>query len=142
VGLRIRVAVPAFPALAAATLAAVELAVFLLLLPALEPTTTLRPTALAAAEHTPEHERIGLFGSRAMVGGLAYYGRRRVAELRTPEDVTRFFEAGGGALVLKAKKLGRLETPVAVVHRARSGRRELLVVTPRTASDGGTHRLE
>jgi 4-amino-4-deoxy-L-arabinose transferase-like glycosyltransferase len=141
VGVRNRFSVPAFPAFAAGSLAAVELAVFLLLLPALEPTTTLRPTALAAAEHTPPDGRIGLLGSRSMVGGLAYYGGRRVAELRTPEDVERFFAEGGGALVLKEKKLERLDMPVEIVHRARSGRRELVVVTPRTASDELPPRL-
>jgi 4-amino-4-deoxy-L-arabinose transferase-like glycosyltransferase len=142
IGVRNRLSVPAFPAFAAGTLAAVELAVFLLLYPALEPTTTLRPTALAAAEHTPPHGRIGLLGSRSMVGGLAYYGGRRVAELRTPEDVERFFAEGGGALVLKRKKLERLAMPLEIVHRARSGRRELVVVTPRTASDREEPRLE
>jgi len=141
-GVRNRISVLAFPGLVAGTLAAVELAVFLLLLPALEPTTTLRPTALAAAEHTPPGGRIGLLGDRSMTGGLVYYGERRVAPLRTPQDVERFFAEGGRALVLKRKKLERLTVPVEVVHRARSGRRELLVVTPRTASDGETPRLE
>jgi 4-amino-4-deoxy-L-arabinose transferase-like glycosyltransferase len=125
-----------FPGLLAATAAAVYLALFLLLLPALEPTQTLRPTAEAAGRHTPPGQRIGVLGSRAMVGGLNYYGRRRVEVLRTPEDVERFFAEGGRALVLKAKKLERLTVPVEVAHRARSGERELLVVTPRTASDG------
>jgi 4-amino-4-deoxy-L-arabinose transferase-like glycosyltransferase len=141
VGVRNRFSVTGFPAFAAGTLGAVELAVFLLLLPALEPTSSLRPTALAAAEHTPPAGRIGLLGSRAMVGGLAYYGGRRVAELRTPEEVERFFAEGGGAVVLKAKKLPRLATPVEVVHRARSGRRELLVVTPRTNDPGPARRV-
>jgi 4-amino-4-deoxy-L-arabinose transferase-like glycosyltransferase len=141
-GVRNRVSVLAFPGLVAGTLAAVELAVFLLLYPALEPTTTLRPTALAAAERTLPDGRIGLLGSRSMVGGLAYYGDRRVAELRTPEDVERFFAAGGGALVLKKKKLERLDMPLAIVHRARSGRRELVVVTPATDGSPGAPRLE
>ena len=131
-GVRNRVAVLAFPGLVAGTLAAIQLAVFLLLYPALEPITTLRPTARAAAEHTPPGERIGLLGSRALVGGLAYYGGRRVAELRTPADVERFFAEGGGALVLKRKKLERLDVPVEIVHSVRSGRRELIVVTPRS----------
>jgi 4-amino-4-deoxy-L-arabinose transferase-like glycosyltransferase len=140
-GVRNRVSPLAFTGLLAGTLAAVELAVFLLLYPALEPVTSFRPTALAAAEHTPPDGRIGLLGSRSMVGGLAYYGGRKVAELRTPEDVERFFAQGGRAVVLKAKKLERLETPVEVVHRARAGRRELLVVIPRTASDDAERRL-
>jgi 4-amino-4-deoxy-L-arabinose transferase-like glycosyltransferase len=133
---RNRVPSYAFPGLVAGTVAAVYLTLFLLLLPALEPTQTLRPTAEAAGQHTPPGQRIGVLGSRAMVGGLNYYGRRRVEVLRTPEDVERFFAEGGRALVLKRKKLERLTVPVEVVHRARSGKRELLVVTPRTASDG------
>jgi 4-amino-4-deoxy-L-arabinose transferase-like glycosyltransferase len=138
---RNRVPAYVFPGLVAGTIAAVELTLFLLLLPALEPTQTLRPTAEAAGRHTPAGERIGVLGSRAMVGGLNYYGGRRVAVLRTPEDVERFFAEGGGALVLKRKKLERLEVPVEVVHTARSGRRELLVVTPRTASDAAERKL-
>jgi 4-amino-4-deoxy-L-arabinose transferase-like glycosyltransferase len=130
-----------FPALAAGTVAAVELTVFLLLLPALEPTQTLRPTAEAAGRLTPAGERIGVVGSRAMVGALNYYGGRRVDVLRTPEDVERFFAEGGRALVLKRRKLERLTTPVEVMHTARSGRRALLVVTPSTASDAGDRRL-
>jgi hypothetical protein len=76
-----------------------------------------------------------------MVGGLNYYGERRVTVLRTPEDVERFFAAGGHALVLKGNKLERLSLPVEVVHRAHPGRRELLVVTPRTASNPVPPRL-
>ena len=138
---RNRVPAYAFPGLVAGTIAAIELTLFLLLLPALEPSQTLRPTAVAAGEHTPAGQRIGLLGNRSMVGGLNYYGGRRVAQLRTPEDVERFFAEGGGALVLKRKKLERLTVPVEIVHKARSGRRELLVVTPRTASDPEAPRL-
>jgi 4-amino-4-deoxy-L-arabinose transferase-like glycosyltransferase len=130
-----------FPGLVAGTVAAVELAFFGLLLPALEPLQTLRPTAVAAREHTPPGQRIGLLGSDSMVGGLNYYGERRVTVLRTPEAVERFFAEGGGALVLKRKKLERLTVPVEIVHRTRSGGRELLVVTPRTASDTVEPRL-
>jgi hypothetical protein len=123
-----------FPGLIAGTVAAVELACFGLLLPALEPLQTLRPTAVAAREHTPPGERIGLLGSDSMVGGLNYYGERRVTVLQTPGEVERFFAEGGRALVLKRKKLDRLTVPVEVVHRRAPGR-ELLVVTPHTASD-------
>jgi 4-amino-4-deoxy-L-arabinose transferase-like glycosyltransferase len=138
---RNRVPAYVFPGLAAATVAAVELTVFLLLLPALEPTQTLRPTAEAAGQHTPADARIGVLGSRSLVGGLNYYGRRRVEVLRTPEDVERFFGEGGRALVLKRKKLERLTVPVEIVHKARSGKRELIVVTPLTASDPPPRRL-
>jgi hypothetical protein len=82
-----------------------------------------------------------VLGSRALVGGLNYYGGRRVEVLRTPEDVERFFAGGGRALVLKRKKLERLSSPVEIVHTTRSGKRELLVVTPAAASDAGDRRL-
>jgi hypothetical protein len=67
-----------------------------------------------------------------MVGGIAYYGERRVAELRGPADVERFFDAGGRAVVLKAKKLESLGATVEVIHRVRSRDRALVVVTQRS----------
>ena len=137
VGVRNRISVLVFPGIVAGTFAAAELAVFLLLMPAIEPGTTLRPTALAAAERTAPGGRIGLLGDSPMIGPLVYYGERRVALLRRPADVERFFAEGGRALVLNRKKLERLTTPVDIVHRTRSGPRELLVVTPRMASDDG-----
>jgi 4-amino-4-deoxy-L-arabinose transferase-like glycosyltransferase len=142
VWVRNRLPVTLFPSLVAATVAAVELAAFLLLLPALEPTQTLRPTAEAAARLTPEGQRIGLLGGNSSVGSINYYGHRRVAVLSTGEDVERFFAEGGRALVVKRKRLPRLSTPVEVVHSVRSGRRELVVVTPRTASEAATPRLD
>jgi 4-amino-4-deoxy-L-arabinose transferase-like glycosyltransferase len=132
---RNRVPAYLFPGLAAGTFAAVELALFLLLLPALEPTQTLRSTAEAAARLTPQGQRIGLLGSDSMVGALNYYGRRRVLVLRKPDEIERFFASGGRALVSKRKKLQRLPLPVDIVHSARSGAREIVVVTPRAASD-------
>ena len=140
-GMRNRAPAYAFPGLVAGVLAAVELAGFTLLLPALEPMQSYRPAALAAREITPPGQRIGLLGSRSLVGGLAYYGERRVTPLETPAEVERFFAAGGRALVLKGKKLDGLPVPVEVVERVHSGRRELLVVTPRTASDPVPPRL-
>jgi hypothetical protein len=142
VWIRNRLPATLFPGLAAATVAAVELAAFLMLLPALEPTQSLRPTAEAAARLTPEGQRIGLLGSNASLGGINYYGRRRVAVLSTPEDAERFFAEGGRALIVKRKGVPRLTTPVEIVHSARTGRRELVVVTPHTASEAPTPRLD
>lgn len=127
----------AFPALAIVAALAVELAVFVLLYPALEPITSPRPIAMAAATITEPGDRIGLLGDRAMLGGLVYYSGRRVALLSTPESVERFVEEGGKAIVVKARKLERVERviDVEVVSRARTGRREVLVVTPRAKPD-------
>jgi len=61
--------------------------------------------------------------------------------VRSAEEIERFFAGGGRALVLKGNRLERLPLPVEVVHRAHSGARELLVVTPRTASDPEGPRL-
>jgi 4-amino-4-deoxy-L-arabinose transferase-like glycosyltransferase len=127
----------AFPTLAIITALAAELAVFLLLYPAFEPVTSPRPIAVAAASLTEPGDRIGLVGDRAMIGGLVYYGGRRIALLSTPESVERFVEEGGKALVVKAHKLERVErvTAVEVVSRSRTGRREVLVVAPRAKPD-------
>jgi 4-amino-4-deoxy-L-arabinose transferase-like glycosyltransferase len=127
-----------FSGVAIVTILAVELSVFLLLYPALEPITSPRPIALSAASITGPGDRIGLVGDRAMIGGLAYYGERRVAPLSTPESVGRFVDGGGKAIVVKARKLKRVEevTPLEIVSRSRTGRREVLVVTPKSPPPG------
>ena len=70
-----------------------------------------------------------------MVGGLVYYGGRRVVPLRSPESIRAFLAAGGRTLVVKERKLERVTalTPVRVVGRARAGRRSVVVVV----ADGG-----
>jgi hypothetical protein len=122
-----------FPGVAIATALAVELSGFLLLYPAMEPITTPRLFALSAASITEPDDPIGLVGDRAMIGGLAYYANRRVAELSTPEEIRGFVEDGGKAIVLKTRKVGRVAevTPFEIVSRSRTGRREILVVTPK-----------
>jgi 4-amino-4-deoxy-L-arabinose transferase-like glycosyltransferase len=122
-----------FPGVAIAAALAVELSVFLLLYPALQPITSPRPIALSAASITEPGDPIGLVGDRAMIGGLAYYGNRRVAPLSTPEGIRRFVDDGGKAIVVKTRKVDRVEevTPFEIVSRSRTGRREVLVVTPR-----------
>jgi 4-amino-4-deoxy-L-arabinose transferase-like glycosyltransferase len=122
-----------FPAVAIAAVLAFELSVFLLLYPALQPIKTPRPPAVAAASITEPGDPIGLVGDRTMTGGLAYYANRRVAELSTPEEIRRFVDDGGSAIVVKTRKADRVEqvTPFEIVSRSRTGRREILVVTPK-----------
>ena len=57
---------------------------------------------------------------------------RETVALRSPDSVRGFLAEGGRAIVVKARKLDAVEsaTPVDVVSRSRSGRRELLVVVP------------
>jgi hypothetical protein len=101
--------------------------------PARDPQKSPRAIAEAAASWTPEAGAIGLVGDRAIAGGLVYYGGRRVALLQTREDITRFFAAGGGTVVVQARKLHRVEAaaPVEVRFHAREGRRRLVVATRR-----------
>lgn len=109
------------------------LAAFLLLFPALEPILSLRPLAEAAARATPPGRPIGLVSDETWTGGIAYYGRRPVAVLHSGEDVRRFLDAGGEAMIVQARKAERVEAvaPVEVLARARSGSREALVLRAR-----------
>jgi 4-amino-4-deoxy-L-arabinose transferase-like glycosyltransferase len=109
-----------------------ELVGFVLLLPAIDGDKSPRALAEAAAALTPPGTPIGLVEDRSLVGGIAYYGGRPVAELREPESVRRFLADGGRAIVVKERKLGRVEvvTPVQIHFRTRRGRRAMLVVTP------------
>lgn len=117
---------------------AFELVLFQVTWPARDPEKSPRAIAEAAAALTPPGEAIGLVGDRPLVGGLAYYGERRVALLDSGEDVARFFASGGRAVVVQARKLDRIEAvaPIEVVFRAREGRRALVVATPRPPSEG------
>jgi len=129
---RNRASVIHFSFVAIAAALAVELSVFLLLLPALDPITSLRPIALSAASLTKPGDPIGLMTDRAMVGGLAYYADRRIVPLWTPESVRQFVDEGGKAIVVKTRKTHRVEeiTPIEIASRHRTGRREVLVVVP------------
>lgn len=111
----------------------VELAAFQLLYPALDAGRSARPIAVAAAAVTPPGAPVGLVSDPAMIGGLAYYGGRRVVPLRSPESIRAFLDAGGRTLVVKERKLPRVTdlTPVDVVGRARAGRRAVVVVVAR-----------
>ncbi len=117
---------------AVAAIGAIELAVFQLLFPALDPVRSSRPIAAAAAAATPVDRPVALFRDRAMAGGLVYYTGRRVVLLQEPADLEAFLDSGGRTIVVKARKLDRVTavTPVEVVGRARTGSREVLVVRP------------
>lgn len=115
-----------------ALVATVELAVFDLLHPAFEPLKSPRPIAEAAAALVPEGGRIGLYGHSAMIGGLAFYGHRRVAYTEEVSGVRDFFAEGGRVLATRTRNLRRLGAVVDLeeVARFRSGRRSYSVVRP------------
>jgi 4-amino-4-deoxy-L-arabinose transferase-like glycosyltransferase len=130
--LRLRVAVPVI------AVWAVLAVVFGVAYPALDADKSPRSIAQAAAELTPPDRSIGLVGDAAMAGGLAYYGERRVVLLRGGDDVARFFADGGRAVVVAEKKRARVDAAAAVRvhHRAREGRRAVLVLTPAPVTGG------
>jgi 4-amino-4-deoxy-L-arabinose transferase-like glycosyltransferase len=115
-----------------ASCAAIELAVFTLVYPAYDVEKSPRPIVEATNRLAGPDERVGVFDHPALAGGILYYGRRQVVDLPTPESVGRFFREGGRAVILKAYKLPWLEPvgPLDVRARVRSGRREVIVVTP------------
>ncbi len=130
--------------IAIAALFVLELSVFALLLPAVNVEKSYRSIAVAAAAEAGEGRRVGLMRDQPMLGGLLYYGGRPVALLESPEDLRAFIAGGGRAIVVKAKKLDQVQAvaPVEVKARARSGRREMLVVTPKgTPPVRGARRL-
>ena len=136
VGLRNRAPLLGYAAISVATVFGIELAVFTLLYPALDPIRSARPIAEAAARVTEVGEPIGLVGDRSMVGGLAYYSKRRIEALKSEDDVRGFLDRGGRTFVIKRRKLERVEThtPVEIKGSARTGWREVLVVVPAGSS--------
>jgi hypothetical protein len=137
---RMRAPTPAFLGVLVGGVFAIQLAVFGLLFPAVEPIDSTRPIAEAASAHAGEETAIGLVGDASMTGALLYYGGHPVANLDGPEDVTRFLAGGGRTFVLKRRKLERVTTvtPVEVVASFRTGRREVVVARAAgAATDGG-----
>ena len=67
------------------------------------------------------------------MGALAYYSGHRVIEVGPAENLRRYFEDGGHVAVMSAEALDRVQagTFSDIRARFRSGKRELLVVTPR-----------
>jgi 4-amino-4-deoxy-L-arabinose transferase-like glycosyltransferase len=114
-----------------ASVALAELLVFACFFPALDVEKSPRGVATAAAALTPPGESIGVTRG-TLVGALAYYGRRRVTAIETPEAIAGFLASGGRVIVTEARNLDRLEAvaPVEIRYRARHGRRALVVVTP------------
>ncbi len=129
-------------AVAVATVAAVELAVLDLLLPAFEPEKSPRPIAEAAAALVPEGERIGLLGHTAMLGGLNFYGHRRVDPSQDAAGLRAYLDGGGRVIATKAKHVDRLEGlgELDEVARFRSGSRAYLLLVPTALSGASAGR--
>lgn len=110
----------------------IECAVFGLAFPALDDEKSPRKIALAAAEHAGP-SGIGLVGDRALVGGLAYYSGQRIQSLDDDAAIAEFLRQGGLTIVIQSRKLERFPALRDTVprFRARRGRRELVVLTPK-----------
>lgn len=126
--------------LAAALVAtfAVELSIFTLLFPALDAQKSPRPLALAAAALSPPGTPIGVVEQSPVVGGIAYYSHRPVAEVAYADDLRGFFDGGGRVAVIREQAFERVhgEQYAEIRARVRSGKRATLVVTPRTSIRG------
>ncbi len=115
-----------------ATVLTIEALVFRIAYPAFNLEKSPRPIAEAAREITPAGQRIGVFDQRDLIGGIVFYAGRRVTELRSPDDVHAFFDAGGRSMIVRAEKLNRTGRAdrLHVHHSTRSGNRRLLLLTP------------
>jgi 4-amino-4-deoxy-L-arabinose transferase-like glycosyltransferase len=123
-----------------AAVVALELALFTLALPALDPQKSPRPVAQTAARLAAPGEPIGLAFKGSLLGGLVYYADRPVARLDDRGAVARFVAGGGRVIVLPAARLIELAqvVPVTVRARARRGARALLVVAAAAAEPGAS----
>ena len=86
----------------------------------------------------PDPDRPG-FGIPLHVARLTVNASEREPwEIWVDGDGRRFVDEGGEAIVVKTRKLERVEvvTPVEIVSRSRTGRREVLVVAPKRPSGG------
>ncbi len=119
----------------------VELLIFNVGFPALDPEKSSRAVAEAAAALTlddappglEQASRVGLVFDRPLIGGLRYYGGSPVTELASDEEIEAFFAAGGRALVIQRRFVERFPSLESTETRfqARSGRRALVVRAPR-----------
>jgi len=109
--------------------ALLELGIFSLALPHLQAEKSPRPIAIAAARHTPEGERLGVFDLSPIEGAIPYYGGPSVAALRTTDDLRRFLAEGGHVMLLRARHFeewGKL-LGLREVRSFRTGRRRLIL---------------
>lgn len=116
----------------------IELSIATLLFPALDPEKSPRPIALAAAALTAPGVPIGVIEQAPAVGGIVYYSRRPVTEVRRADDLRRFFEDGGQVAVIREEAFARVqgEQFAEVRARMRAGKRATLIVVPRAPTAG------
>ena len=109
---------------------AAQVAVFAWFLPRLDPSHSIRATAVTAAAFAPEGTPIGLVRNGSMVGGIAYYSGRPVVALGGEKAVARFVAAGGRAVILETPHLPALAKRLRprIVFRQEVEENEILVI--------------
>jgi len=123
-----------------AIVAGLELVLFAIALPHLNPDKSPRPIAIAAARATRPKQAVGVYGLRPIEGAIAYYGDRRVASLRDEDELRAFLARGGSTILLRARDFEELGPSLGLDRplRFRSGRRELVLASSGSPSPRGS----
>lgn len=121
------------------TVAAIELALFTLALPLLDPQKSPRPIARAAAARLAPDEPLGVYGLTPIEGAIGYYGARPVRSLATRQDLADYLDGTGRLVLLRARQLPALADDLGLreAARFRSGARALALAEPRPALPHG-----
>ncbi len=123
-----------------AIVAGLELVLFAIALPHLNPDKSPRPIAIAAARATRPKQAVGVYGLRPIEGAIAYYGDRRVASLRDEDELRAFLARGGSTILLRAGDFEELGPSLGLDRplRFRSGRRKLVLASSGSPSPRGS----
>jgi 4-amino-4-deoxy-L-arabinose transferase-like glycosyltransferase len=106
-------------------------------LPSLDDSRSIRGAALAAAAIAPQGTPIAVMRNGALVGGVAYYAGRPVAQVGSEKALRRFLEAGGRAILLEGTHIGEVQQVAAieVAFQQVVNGDEILVVVPAGARE-------
>jgi 4-amino-4-deoxy-L-arabinose transferase-like glycosyltransferase len=135
-------------ALTIATVAGLELACALFLLPRFDAEKSPRPIAAAIARHRAVTSisgsaaaPVGLYGLRPLEAALVYYGAGPIRSLANEDETRAFLSAGGRTVLLRALDFEQLRARFGLTYLEgfRSGRRALVlaqVAAPLPKGDG------
>jgi 4-amino-4-deoxy-L-arabinose transferase-like glycosyltransferase len=114
-----------------------ELAFHALWLPSLDESHSIRGAAQAAAAVAPNGTPIAVVRNGSLIGGVAYYAGRPVAEVGSVKGLRRFLQAGGRAIVLEGDHMDEVQqaASVEVTFRGVVNGDEILVVVPSRAGE-------
>ena len=115
--------------LAVAGVFAIEWLLFNIALPVFDLEKSPRAIAELASANTAPNAAIGIYQRGTLVGGITYYGSRRVLEIPDLESLHHFVRHEGGAIVLHASHLASLQqaVPLQTIASLRRGRRRIVI---------------